>query len=145
MKKEVLLSRVKEEATILRAVLTADQKAKMDYETLNPQIATLCLFGQIFGSYKAPEAIEVLPKSIYSRVPSLDLFEAWSFEKNNKYRMDFNRFELVKEKREGVEYNHFTHLEVFLMCETNSEDMFKYIKGEIEDFEPSFLEVAETV
>ncbi len=141
MKKSELLAKVKEEATTLRNVLTAEQKAKMNHSTLNPHLSNQCLFGQIFGSFRAPEARAVLPKSIYSSVPDITMAEGFSFENNPNIRLDFNRFKLTEDNPQRFMYNHFTHIEVYLMCETNSEEMFKYIKGEVETFEPSFLEV----
>jgi hypothetical protein len=142
MKKEVFLAKVKEEANHLRNSLSDAQKAKMDYNKLKPSSPTLCLLGQVFGKHDSVESLAVLPKSVFNGI-SIGYLESVFISRQQKPNVKFDRIKLSDVKMDNL--SHSTYLETFLICDANTEDLFKFVKGEIEEFEPEFNEVAEEV
>ena len=136
MKRVDFLAKVKEEAIHLKNSLTSKQTAMLDYSKLNPFVHTDCLLGQIFGSHSNDEAIAVLPKSVRTGL-NLSFWEVEHCCENPKTRLKFSDINFTTEKLSS------TYLEAFLVLDVNSEDLFKFIKGEIEIFEPIFFEVFE--
>lgn len=134
MNKVDFLAKVKEEANHLKNALTSEQKAMLDYSKLNPHIHTGCLLGQIFGSHDTDEAKAVLPKSVRTAM-RLNYSEAENLRDNPKSRLKFSEIIFSYERIVS------TYLEAFLVLDVNSEDLFKFIKGEVETFEPIFFEV----
>lgn len=134
MNKVDFLAKVKEEANHLKNALTSEQKAMLDYSKLNPHIHTGCLLGQIFGSHDTDEAKAVLPKSIRTGM-RLSYSEAETLRENPKSRLKYSDLILTDSRLIS------TYLEAFLVLDVNSEDLFKFIKGEVETFEPIFFEV----
>jgi hypothetical protein len=136
MKKVDFLAKVKEEANHLKNALTSEQKAMLDYSKLNPHFHTGCLLGQIFGSHDSDEAIAVLPKSVRTAM-RISYSEARELRDKPETRLKFSELILTTERLIS------TYLEAFLVLDVNSEDLFKFIKGEVETFEPIFFEVFE--
>jgi hypothetical protein len=144
MKHVDFLAKVKEEVAKLKSVLTAEQTAKLDYSKFDPHVSELCLLGQIFGRYDNEDSVKALPKDIWVGVQNFNIMEMLML--NRQTRWAFERFDFSETKEDNkATATKMTYLEVFLTCRTNSEDVFKYLKGEIEAFEPSFNEVAEEV
>lgn len=142
MKKEVFLAKVKEEANQLRNSLSDTQKGMIDYDKLKPASPTLCLLGQIFGRHDSAESLAVLPKSVFNGI-SIGYLESVFMSRQQKPNVNFDRIKLSDVKMDNL--THSTYLETFLICDTNTEDLFKFVKGEVETFEPEFNEVAEEV
>lgn len=142
MKKEVFLAKVKEEANRLKNSLSDAQKAMIDYDKLKPSTSDSCLLGQVFGRHDSEESIAVLPKSIFTRI-SVDFFEAIFMNDLRRPNFKFENVEFFDVESHDVKPS--TYLEIFLMCNTNTEDLIKFVKGEVETFEPEFNEVAEEV
>ena len=138
MKKLDFLAKVKEEVAKLKSVLTAEETAKLDYLKFKPFNSDLCLLGQLTDNAYSDRAKEILPKDVRAAfsIPQIYGF----FGAPDDFRIGFDDIKF-RELNENEEFN-ITALELFLMLDSNSEDVFKYLKGEIEAFEPNFNEVA---
>lgn len=138
MKKLDFLAKVKEEVAKLKSVLTAEETAKLDYSKLKPFTSDLCLLGQLTDNAYSDRAKEILPKDVRAAfsIPQIYGF----FGAPDDFRIGFDDIKF-RELNENEEFN-ITALELFLMLDSNSEDVFKFLKGEIEAFEPIFNEVA---
>jgi len=135
MNKEQLLEATKANVETLKQVLTDEQKAKLDYSELRPFTADMCLFGQLFGDANSDEAKALLPKTLKGSYQVRGFYEHFA-RLQPSFRISFDRFNEFEVADDG----HSTPIELFLMTRTNSEDLFKYLKGEVEAYEPAFID-----
>ncbi len=74
-------------------------------------------------------------------ISNLSFGESMRLKKDD--RIEFDRFILSTEQASRTSgasrATLITYLEVFLSTTTNVEDVFKFLKGEIESFEPQFI------
>lgn len=127
MKLEDFLATVKQEAMLVKVSATPEQKDLINLDTFNPVYDTACLFGQMTGHADSDEAKALLPKNVsisfqMSYLESLRL---------NMIRFSFDRLNFNTETPP-----HCTHLEAFLMLNSNGRELLRFVKGDIDTFEP---------
>lgn len=127
MKLEEFLAVVKQEAVLVKVSATQAQKDLINLDTFNPVYDEHCLFGQMTGSADSDRAKALLPKNVNLK------FEVSQEEsiKLPKLRFGFDRLKFNSEGRLLM-----THLEAFLMCDGNGRELLRFVKGEIDSFEP---------
>lgn len=136
MELEVLLKATKQDAITLKEKLTPEQKTLLDYSAFNPFDPKRCLFGQVTGRYDSDTAKQILPKSIFFTLTGGFVENAQLTMLKNS-RVDYSKIDYTPSKYSSSFSS--TPVEAYLMLKTNSEDLYKFIKDEIDVFEPRML------
>lgn len=141
MKLEELFEGVKRNVETLKQVLTDEQKDKLDYRTFQPLSHDKCLLGQLTGSANSDVANTLLPKELSASYTLNGILES-VFQHAYDFRLaSFDRFRFY-EPTETRPLN-FAPVELFLMLKSNSNELYEYLKGERDSFEPRLNKVKE--
>lgn len=138
---ELLFEGTKRNVETLKSALTDEQKDKLDYATFQPLSHDRCLLGQLTGSANSDVANALLPKEYSASYKLIGVFEGL-FQHSQDFRLaSFDRFTFYEtsETRPVT----FAPVELFLMLNTNSNELYEYLKGQRDSFEPRLLEVKE--
>lgn len=139
MELDEILGLTKQDAITLKEKLTQADKEKLDYSNLNPFDPRRCLFGQLTGRYDSDLAKELLPKSIFITLTG-GFLENSQLTMIKNSRVDYSKINYTPSRYASLEnLKTSTPIEVYLMLKTNSEDLYKFIKDEIDEFEPRML------
>jgi hypothetical protein len=129
---ENLFAKVTENVSTLKPLLTNEEIAKLNHSELRPFTCDNCLFGQMTGGSDSDRAKEILPKEFRASYSIPALYSI--FGTPTDFRVGFDSIQF-KEIEEG-QSPYFTALEIYLMLDTNSSELYEYLKGERETFEP---------
>lgn len=134
---EQLFAEALKNAQTVKAIATPEQIANLDYEKFKAFTSDLCLLGQLTGNAYSDEAKAILPKTIVTRATFKSIEVMFGLHHEADYRIDFDKITFIEPSEEFPASS--TPLEAFLMLKTNSNELFEYLKGERETFEPRML------
>lgn len=108
-KKEELFPLVMEEAILLRNSITDEERAKLDYGTLDPQSHRGCIYGQITGYCNSPRAIKLIEKCCTK------VYEAGKNEDDMIGSAKLNGSPKKKKRVEGLwKMRYYSPIEIFI-------------------------------
>ncbi len=121
-RREILLDLVKKEAKFLRNKLTSVEKNRLDFQELNWNSRTGCIYGQATGTCDSQRAMELIVDGC-ERV-----FEA-DWDKKLKLQKLNGKPVLLKPEDRTEKY--FSPVEVFISEDDaiNNKNLLNYIKG----------------
>lgn len=140
--KKQFLADVLHEATVLRNIMTDDEKKKLDFYSLDPNKQALCIYGQATGDCESNRA-KVLMDAACVRMTDTS-----QFEKNpaDLFKEQENIWDKIRPMINGSYtdrswtnslhntriYDYLSMIETYICLDTaNNKDLIAYIKGEI--------------
>ena len=134
---EQLFAEALKNAQTVKAVATPEQIANLNYVEFKPFTSDKCLLGQLTGNAYSDEAKAILPKTQVTRATYNQWDVLFGLHHETDYRVSFEKMEIIEPSEEHPASS--TPLEAFLMLDTNSNELYEYLKGERETFEPRML------
>lgn len=145
MKKEVFLAIVLASVLELKAKATPEEIGNLNYNTLRPTSQIGCLLGQMTGNYENERALELAPKTVRVNSEIWDRLDKESAILNVSCTLWGGSPDYLEKVLECIDENPtkedaVSPIELFICFKgANTEDLFKFLKGETESFTPTFV------
>lgn len=146
MKKEVFLAMVLASVLEVKANSTAEEKAKLNYTTFNFSNMDNCILGQMTGNSETARANQITKKTLmFDRDILIKMKEDGVKFRENEYKYGNHPDpQYLEEVLVGVievetELAWYSPFEIFMLMKgANIKELFDFVKGDRETFEPTF-------
>jgi hypothetical protein len=151
MKKETFLALVIASVLELKANATPEELAKLDFAKLDPNSSVSCILGQITGHSRNTRAFELHPKTLALKDSEYDAlrFDA-GVNLGERNRFGFQNYTqkilevMTQDFNSQVVCIRLAPFEFFILMQgANTEELFQFLKGERDTFEPKIQDLVE--